>query len=327
MNKKYDVYGLGNALVDMEFTLTIERLEQLGIEKGVMTLMDEERQHHVMAQLSSDEPAKTSGGSAANTIVAASQLGAKTFYSCRVADDELGNFYIQDLVKCGVAVDATTIKSDHGITGKCLVLVTPDADRTMNTFLGISAEFTEEELVPTAIADSKYLYAEGYLVTGEGAKAAAIKAMELARKSDVLTSFSLSDANMVKFFRDGLLDIIGPGVDLLFANESEALGMAQTDSFEEAIVYLKTIAKTFAVTRGPNGSVLFDGNQLIEIKSYPVEAVDTVGAGDMYAGALLYGLTHGLDFAQAGDLASRASSAIVNRFGARMTTAELQGLL
>jgi sugar/nucleoside kinase (ribokinase family) len=327
MTKKYDVYGLGNALVDMEFTLTIERLEQLGIEKGVMTLMDEERQHHVMEQLSSHEPAKSSGGSAANTIVAASQLGAKTFYSCRVADDELGNFYIDDLVKCGVAVDATTIKSDHGITGKCLVLVTPDADRTMNTFLGISAEFTEEELVPTAIANSKYLYAEGYLVTGAGAKAAAMKAMDLARKSDVLTSFSLSDANMVKFFRDGLLDIIGPGVDLLFANESEALSMAQTDNFEQAIVYLKTIAKTFAVTRGPNGSVLFDGNQLIDIKPYPVQAVDTVGAGDMYAGAFLYGLTHGLDFAKAGDLASRASSAIVSKFGARMTTPELQGLL
>lgn len=327
MGKKYHVYGVGNALVDMEFRVTPELLQELQIDKGVMTLVDESRQGEIIAKFNGNLCKQSGGGSAANTMVALSQLGASGFYSCKVAKDEAGFFYLEDLQNCGLDTNVHDEKEVDGTTGKCLVMVTPDADRTMNTFLGISGSLSETELVPGAIADSEYLYMEGYLVTSPTAKAAAIKAREIAQESGVKTTFSLSDPNMVSFFKEGLLEIIGEQIEFIFANESEALKMADTEDFSKAVNYLKSLSQGFAITRGSQGSVVFDGQELIEITPYPVEAVDTVGAGDMYAGAFLYGVTHGMSYAQAGDLASRASSRIVTCYGPRLETETLKQLL
>lgn len=325
MPKKYDIYGIGNALVDMEFAVTNELLTQLKIDKGVMTLMDEEQQKKIMAQL--PEPCKrSSGGSAANSLVTISQLGGKGFYSCKVANDEAGAFYLQDLIDCGLDTNLSLENRPEGISGKCLVLVTPDAERTMNTFLGITGNLTWEEVNETALKDSEYLYIEGYSVSSPSAKATATKAKQIAERAGVKTSLSLSDPNMVDFFREGLLEIIGDGVDLLFTNETEALKMANTNKIESAVNYLKTIAQNFAITRGKEGSIIFDGKQLIEIEPFPVTAVDTVGAGDMYAGCVLYGITKGLSWANAGKLASMASAKLVTSFGARLSTTELKSI-
>jgi sugar/nucleoside kinase (ribokinase family) len=324
---KYDVYALGNALLDIEFEVSPEVLQNLGIEKGVMTLLDQDSQDKIVSNLANYDQKRSCGGSAANTLIAVSQFGGKAFYSCKVADDEPGNFYTQDLIDCGVVTNLESQVAKTGVTGKCLVFVTPDADRTMNTFLGISGEFSDAELVPEAIEQAEYTYIEGYLVSGESSKEAAIKARETAQAAGNKVAFSLADPNMVKFFKSGLLEIIGSGVDFLFANEGEALLMAETKDFDEAIEYLKTLAKRFAVTRGASGSVVFDGEQLIKIEPFPVKAIDTVGAGDMYAGAFLYGLTNGMSYAEAGRLASLASSKIVTTLGARMKTAEVQNLL
>ncbi|MBW4536810.1 MAG: adenosine kinase [Pleurocapsa minor HA4230-MV1] len=324
---KYDVYALGNALLDIEFEVSPEVLQNLGIEKGVMTLLDQDSQDKIVSNLANYEQKRSCGGSAANTLIAVSQFGGKAFYSCKVADDEPGNFYTQDLIDCGVVTNLESQVAKSGVTGKCLVFVTPDADRTMNTFLGISGEFSDAELVPEAIEQAEYTYIEGYLVSGESSKQAAIKARETAQAAGNKVAFTLADLNMVKFFKSGLLEIIGSGVDFLFANESEALLMAETEDFDEAIEYLKTLAKRFAVTRGALGSVVFDGEQLIEIEPFPVKAIDTVGAGDMYAGAFLYGITNGMSYPEAGRLASLASSKIVTTLGARMKTADVQNLL
>lgn len=324
---KYDVYALGNALLDIEFEVSPEVLQNLGIEKGVMTLLDQDSQDKIVSNLANYDQKRSCGGSAANTLIAVSQFGGKVFYSCKVADDEPGNFYTQDLIDCGVVTNLESQVAKTGVTGKCLVFVTPDADRTMNTFLGISGEFSDAELVPEAIEQAEYTYIEGYLVSGESSKEAAIKARETAQAAGNKVAFSLADLNMVKFFKSGLLEIIGSGVDFLFANESEVLLMAETEDFDEAIEYLKTLAKRFAVTRGASGSVVFDGEQLIKIEPFPVKAIDTVGAGDMYAGAFLYGLTNGMSYAEAGGLASLASSKIVTTLGARMKTPEVQNLL
>lgn len=326
MTKKYDVYGIGNALMDMEFSVTPELLIQLKINKGVMTLMDEKQQQEVLTHL--PQPCKqSSGGSAANTMVAISQLGGKGFYSCKVANDEVGKAYLQDLLSCGLDTNLSFNNRPNGITGKCLVLVTPDADRTMNTFLGITSDLSQGEINDEALKNSQYLYIEGYLVSSPVAKATAIYGKKVAQEAGVKTSFSLSDANMVDFFRDGILEIIGDGVDLLFSNEIEALKMAQTDKIEDAIAFFQTLAKTFAITRGKEGSLIFDGDRIMEIEAFPVNAVDTVGAGDMYAGCLLYGITNGLGWEKAGKLASLASSKIVTSFGARLETDVLQSLL
>ena len=324
---RYDVYGLGNALLDVECEVAPELLVELGIDKGVMTLLDEASQNKILERLGNAASKRTCGGSGANTIVAVSQFGGKTFYSCKVAKDEPGQYYLNDLLTCGVDTNLKTHPPADGITGKCLVFVTPDADRTMNTFLGISSSLSDLELVPDAIADSTYTYIEGYLVTGETSKQAAITAKEIATNAGQKVALTLSDQNMAKFFKQGLLDMLGTGVDLLFANESEAFELAGTQYLAEAVKYLKTISKTFALTLGAKGSLIFDGRALIEIAPFPVQAIDTVGAGDMYAGGLLYGLTNGLDWATAGRLGSLASAQLVTIPGARMATVDLQSLL
>ncbi len=323
----YDVYGLGNALLDIECEVSTDVLQTLGVDKGVMTLLDEDSQNKILAHLDGTPTKRSCGGSAANTMIAVSQFGGQAFYSCKVANDEPGIFYFEDLKNCGVATNLETHEPELGITGKCLVFVTPDADRTMNTFLGISGSFSEAELVPEAIASAQYTYIEGYLVTGDSSKKAAIKAREIAKAAGRKVSFTLADPNMVKFFKSGLLEIIGSGVDFLFANESEALQMANTENLSDAIDYLKTLTMGFAITRGPEGSLIFDGSEMIEVAPYSVKAIDTVGAGDMYAGAVLYGLTHDLGYAKAGQLGSLASSRLVTNLGPRMKTAETRGLL
>jgi sugar/nucleoside kinase (ribokinase family) len=324
---RYDVYGLGNALLDVECEVEPELLRELGIDKGVMTLLDEASQNQILERLGNCATKRTCGGSGANTIVAISQFGGKTFYSCKVAKDEPGQYYLNDLLACDVDTNLKTHPPEPGITGKCLVLVTPDADRTLNTFLGISSSLSEIELVPEAIGDSTYTYIEGYLVTGESSKQAAIKAKEIATNAGQKVALTLSDQNMAKFFKAGLLEMIGSGVDLLFSNENEALEMAGTQDLNRAIEFLKTVSKTFALTLGPKGSVIFDGTSLIEIDPHPVKAIDTVGAGDMYAGGVLYGITNGMDWASAGRLGSLASSQLVTIPGARMATDRLQSLL
>ncbi|MBP0001657.1 MAG: adenosine kinase [Cyanobacteria bacterium SID2] len=324
---RYHVYAIGNALVDMEFEVSADLLSNFKIDKGVMTLIDEDRHHELVDAFVKYEVKKASGGSSANTAIAVSQFGGKSFYSCRVADDETGLFYLDDLQRCGVDTNVRAENRLDGVTGKCLVFVTPDADRTMNTHLGISADFSTSDLVPESIAASDYLYIEGYLVASSPGKAAAIEAREIARQAGVQTSLSLSDPNMVEFFKPGLLEMIGSGLDFIFANESEALKLAGTEDIDGAIEYLKTLAGQFAITRGAQGSVIFDGRSIVEIPGVSVTAIDTVGAGDMYAGALLYGMTHGMSFKAAGNLASRAAARVVSSFGPRLEPDETQSLL
>ncbi len=324
---KYNVYGMGNALLDVEFKVTPDILQNLGIDKGVMTLIEADRQQQLLSELKDYMGKKSGGGSAANSIIAISQFGGKCFYSCKVANDDMGDSYLQDLVECGIDTNLQQQEREPGITGQCLVFVTPDADRTMNTHLGISAQFSENEIVPEAIRDSEYLYIEGYLVADPKGKSAAIKAREIAQNAGVKVSLSLSDLNMAKFFKPGFLEIIGDGIDLIFSNETEALTLAETEDLNQAAEYLKTLSKGFVITRGGEGSWVYDGNNLIEVAAHPVKAVDTVGAGDMFAGAFLYGLTHGMSHEQAGKLASAASAQLVTSYGPRLTPQEAKDVL
>jgi fructokinase len=197
----------------------------------------------------------------------------------------------------------------------------------MNTFLGISASLSERDLTPAAIADSAYVYLEGYLVTSPTGRAAAIRTREIAEQQGVKTALSFSDPGIVTYFRDGLREMLGARVDLLFCNRDEALSWAQTDNLETAIASLKTIANTFAITLGAEGALVYDGTQLHDIAPYKVKAIDTNGAGDMFAGAFLYGITQGKSFVEAGNLASRAAAAVVSDYGPRLTTAQQQQLL
>lgn len=326
MTTNYHIYGIGNALVDLEYAVDLQDLNALGIDKGVMTLVDDAQQMSIMRHFSERHHQRGSGGSAANSIIALSQFGGKSFYSCKVADDELGHFYMNDLRAGGVDTNHHTAKA-QGHTGRCVVLVTPDSDRTMCTFLGVSGNLSVQELVIDALRDSQWFYSEGYLVTSDTARHAAIEAKKIADAAGVKTALSLSDPNMVKFFKDGLLEMIGSGVDLLFANEFEAMGMAGTDDLSQTIAALKQLSTAFAITRGAKGALLWDGQQLFEIAPVPVTAIDTLGAGDLFAGAFLFGLSQGWNYQRAGDLAAAASAKLVTQLGPRLTAAATQEIL
>jgi len=315
--KKYDVYGLGNALVDMEFEVEDGFLKLMEIDKGVMTLVDEDAQHRLITHLDAFEGNRASGGSAANTLIAVSALGGSAYYSCKVADDDLGDFYLNDLKAAGVDSNMNG-KHPNGVTGKCLVMITPDAERTMHTFLGISSELSAAELNAEAIVHSKYCYMEGYLVTSPTAKTANIVAGELARANGVKTSLTFSDPAIVEHFSDALTETIGDGIDLLFCNEHEAMSYTRKDNIDAAIEVIKTFSNEFAITLGADGALVYDGKTLFEIAPHPVKAIDSNGAGDSFAGAFLYGITHGMTHQQAGELASRVSAKVVSQFGPRL---------
>lgn len=326
-DNNYHIYGIGAALVDTEIAVTDDELAQMQVDKGIMTLVDEQRQAELLEHLSDHLVAskRASGGSACNTIIAASYFGARNFYSCKVADDENGEFYINDLRSAGVGFHHNG-SLEPGTTGKCLVLITPDAERSMNTHLGISASLSEAELHPDVVPQSQYIYIEGYLVSSDTGRAAAIKLRELAQQHGVKTSLSLSDPAMVELFGDGLRKMIGRGVDLLFCNAEEAKKFTGTTSIKAASEALKEYANTFAITLGAEGSLVFDGERMVSVDPHPVKAIDTNGAGDMFAGAFLYAVTHGHSFETAGKLANVASAKLVTQFGPRLPPEQHQAI-
>lgn len=327
---KYDVYGIGNALVDMEFIVDDDFLAQNNIEKGLMTLVEQERQAELIEKLhqsQTEQVKKQCGGSAANSVIAVSQFGGKSFYAFKVANDETGHFYLDDMRDNGVDTINDKASLPVGDTGKCMVMVSRDAERTMNTYLGITATLSPEQVDEEALRESNWLYIEGYLVASPSGQQAAIKARDLAKSHGVKTSLTMSDPNMVKFFRENMLEIIGDGLDLIFCNEAEALDFTQQSSLQEAREHLKQFAKKFVITRGKNGALLWDGDMFVEIEPHKVEAIDSNGAGDMYAGAFLYAITNGFSFAGAGALASLASSKVVEQYGPRLKWTQAKDIL
>ena len=325
---KYDVYGIGNALVDKEFEVEDSFLEEFEIVKGLMTLVDHEQQERLIAELTARYGVKkrTGGGSAANTLYAISQFGGSAFYSCRVANDEIGDFFMDQLGDHNIETNKNSQRVD-GISGRCIVMVTPDAERTMHTHLGVSDNISISEMDFESALQSKIMYLEGYLVTSPTAKAAIMEMKQFAKDNGIRTAMTFSDPSMLEYFLNDVNDVVGDGVDLLFCNQHEAQLWSKTDTLEGAFQAVKSKAKQFAITRGGEGSVVFDGENTIEIAPRRVPVVDTNGAGDMYSGAFLYGITNGMDFTAAGALASVASATVVSQYGPRLEPKVHQKLL
>ena len=320
---KYNIYGIGAAIVDTEVVVSDSFLNENEIGKGLMTLVDEKRQKFLIDSLTTERiPIKRScGGSACNSVVAASMFGSSAFFSGKVADDEEGVFFVKDLKRSGV--DFHQVDPSNGVTGKCLVMVTPDAERTMNTNLGASLELSYQEVDEKALANSDWLYIEGYVVTDDQRTSVARDAMAYAKQNGVKTSLSLSDPFIVEVFSDNIKTIIGEnGVDLIFCNGDEARSFTGTHTIEAAAEALKKYAKTFAITRGPGGSLVFDGDNLIHTPGVLSNAIDTNGAGDMFAGAFLHALISGREYSWAAQFANTASSIVVSSFGPRIKDIE-----
>ncbi|MDN5215780.1 adenosine kinase [Fulvivirgaceae bacterium BMA12] len=327
MSKKYHIYGLGNALVDIVTEVDDDFFRNHQVKKGVMTLVDETRQYQLFEAIHLPDSERQCGGSAANTIISASQFGSRCFYSCKIANDEMGLFYLQDLIANRIDTNLNGDGLDEGITGKCLVMTTLDAQRTMNTFLGITSNFSVKELDEQAISESQYIYIEGYLITSENGRQAMKAAKAMAEKHGIKTALTLSDPSIVQHFKKEMEEVVGDGVDLLFCNEEEACLFTDTNNILEARERLKYSAKKFAITLGANGASIFDGDTFVDIEPYRVQAVDTNGAGDMFAGAFLFGITHGHTCAESGKIASLASSKVVSKFGPRLNIEQIQEIL
>lgn len=323
---RFNVYGIGNALVDLEFRVTPDDLTQLDIEKGVMTLVEEDRQSEMLGFLHGQQVHRSAGGSAANTVIALSQLGGSGFYSCKVADDELGHLYTNDLETHGIATNAHE-RSEPGNTGRCLVMVTEDADRTMCTYLGITGNLGRGEIVEEALRASEYLYIEGYLASSPTARDAVKHAREIAQASGVGIALSLSDPNVVRLFGDGLREMVGPGVDLLFSNEEEALEISNSRNIDDAVTALRSLSRQFVITRGAYPALVHDGKTTVEVPARHVKPLDTTGAGDMFAGAFLYGLSEGWGAVESAELANAAAARLIASYGPRLDTASMQEVL
>ena len=323
----YHLYAIGNALVDTEYEVSDELLKRMGVSKRHMTLIDAEQRTALHKHVEGLRARRTGGGSAGNTVVALAQLGGHAFYSCRVADDELGAFYAQDLQANGVATNLTHTRAQPGQTGSCMVLVTPDAERTMCTFLGATAQLDRSALHPQDIQRSRIYYMEGYLAASPTGLEAALEGLKIARQHGVQTALTLSDVSMINFCRAGLAAMVGDGLDYLFANEEEAQVWCGSTDLEVILPQLRKLARTVCLTRGPKGCIVLHGTDTAHVPAVPTQAVDTNGAGDMFAGAFLYGITHGMTVTKSAALANRAAAAVVSQHGNRLTAERLRSMV
>jgi len=310
-----DVVGIGNAIVDVIATADDAFLERHAMTKGAMMLVDESRAEAIYAEMGAGTIA--SGGSAGNTIAGIASLGGRTGYIGKVRDDLLGNAFRHDITAVG-ATFRTPATTEGPATARCLIIVTADAQRTMNTYLGACVTLSPDDLDHELIRSAGYTYLEGYLYDEKRAQEAFIVAAEIAHQAGRNVSLSLSDAFCVKRHRDAFLHLVEHHVDVLFANESEIEALFDTGDLDVAVERLRGVATLAAITRGERGSLVVTHDAVLEIAAAPVaRVVDTTGAGDLYAAGFLYGLTTGASLRTCGELGSLAAAEVISHVGAR----------
>lgn len=312
---KFDVAGIGNALVDVIANADDAFLAAEGIQKGGMTLIDAARADTLYGRMG--EAIESSGGSCANTIAGLASLGGKGAFFGKVKKDQLGEVFIHDIKTLGAAFPAS-VATDGAPTGRCLVLVTPDAQRSMSTFLGAAQLLTPEDIDGDVIRASAVTYMEGYLWDQPSAKEAFLKAAKIAHEAGRIVSLTLSDSFCVDRFRPEFQKLVKEEVDLLFANEDEILSLYEVATFEEALARVKADCKYAALTRSEKGAVIVWNGEVTEVPAAPVsKVVDTTGAGDLFAAGFLYGFARGLTPEHCGKLGAMAAAEVISHYGPR----------
>lgn len=312
---RYDVVGIGNAIVDIIGRCDDDFLSKQDLAKGFMRLIDAHEADRLYALMGPS--IERSGGSAANTVAGLASFGGRAAFIGRVADDQFGKVFWHDVRSAGVAFETGPAVSGLP-TAVCLILVTPDGERTMNTFLGASTELSAAEVDSAMIEAAKVTYLEGYLFDKPEAKEAFYKAAEIAGKAGRKTALSLSDAFCVDRHRDDFRRLVKDGVDILFANETEITALYEVNSFEEAVDAVRGECEIAVLTRSEAGSLIVTGSDTVEVRPMKVEkVVDATGAGDLYAAGFLYGYTRGLKLSDCGRLGSLAASEVISHIGAR----------
>lgn len=312
--KDIKLCGLGNGLVDIQYEVTNQELEQLGIGKGLMLLVSPEEQVELLKKLKNKNRHVCSGGSAANTIIAFRKFGGTAAYKTVLGRDDFGKFYSNEFTEMDIILRATYL--DRIQTGTCIVLITPDSERTMHTSLGATSKFSVNEIDEFLIKRSEWLYIEGYKFSEPSSTDAIFLAMEYALKHKTKVAVSFSDKFITDSYRDNLMKVAEKS-ELIFCNESEALSFTKSKNVDDAFQKLCGISEKVALTRGANGSMILWDSVVYEIPAYQTKAIDTTGAGDMFAAGFLYGIVQTGEADLAGHLGSLAASKIVAQLGAR----------
>lgn len=314
--KKFQVVGIGNAMVDVLARAEDSFLAQAGIEKGIMQLIDMER---AVALYGSIGPAReVSGGSAANTIAGIAHLGGRTAYVGKVKDDQLGAIFAHDLRAQGAVYETSFAPKDAvDETGRCLIVVTPDGERSMNTYLGVTEFLTSDDIDDAQMAEAEWIYLEGYRFDGPESHAAFAKAIAACKAAGGRVSLTLSDPFCVSRHRDAFRAMIKDDVDLLFCNRAEMLSMYETDDFDAALAEAASEIAIVACTDSSNGAFILSGGEMWHVPANPTDIVDATGAGDLFAGAFLWALTHGYTLEDCGHIGNIAAAEVISHIGAR----------
>ena len=317
-DKPFDVFGVGNAIVDTLAQVDDQLITDLEINKGGMSLMDSENQAKVLGKLEHQNLQLASGGSAANTMVAIAQSGGTGIYCGKVAHDTNGEFYKQDMEATGIKFPVPLAPETGLPTGTCVVLTTPDAERTMCTHLGISTTLDKSEIDLDLLAQSKCSYIEGYLWDAEGPRAACVEAFEQSKKLGVRAAFTFSDAFLIGRYSDDFRKVVADYCDIIFCNSDEAKQFFGTDNLEECTTKMAAICDLAFITDGSNGCLVVENGNVTNVAGFPVKAVDTNGAGDSFAGGALFGLTNGMSAANAAKWGNYFASRVVENIGPRI---------
>ena len=316
--KTTDVFGVGNALVDILAMVEDDFISQQELGKGGMMLVDAETQGAILRLLNDDSLKLRSGGSAANTMIAIAQSGGSGFYAGKVAQDSHGEFYRKDMIDAGIQFEVELASAAAEPTGTSLILTTPDAERTMCTNLAVSTSLAPTDINVDHLAKCKYSYIEGYLWDAETPRKACVEAMEQSRKNGVKVSFTFSDPFLVGRYGDDFKAVVKDYCDLVFCNSDEAKQFFDVASLDECAAQLKPIVDMAFITDGANGCMVVTPDGTEQVAGFKVKALDTVGAGDAFAGGVLYGLTNGLTPAQSARWGNYFASKIVEVQGARL---------
>jgi sugar/nucleoside kinase (ribokinase family) len=317
-DKKFDVFGIGNAIVDILAQVEDHVIGDLSLNKGSMSLMTTEQQGDILTAINDPSLTFAAGGSAANTMVAIAQSGGKAAYTGRVADDTNGEYYKKGMEAEGVLFYVPPAETGHEPTGSSVILTTPDAERTMCTHLGISTELDKSDVDFDLLADSKCVYVEGYLWSSDGPREACLEAFKHAKANGVLTSFTFSDSFLVDLFADQFRDLVRDHCDIVFCNADEARKLIGNDDLEHCVKEIGAMCGNSFITDGGNGSYVAINGNVAKVDGFKVDAVDTVGAGDAFAGGVLYGLTNGLSPEKSARWGNYLASRVVSKFGPRL---------
>lgn len=315
--KQYDVFGVGNALVDIIVFVEDSFLKSMNLNKGVMTLVDETYQAEILSALKDYKKNLRSGGSAANTMIALANSGGTGCYTGKVSHDTYGEFYKKDIEEAGIYFETTPDPSGH--TGTCIILTTPDAERTMLTALGISSSLSPADIDEDRLKNSKFVYVEGYLWDGESTKKASEHALTLAKKHGVKTAFTYSDPFCVKRTKDEFIHLTKELIDVVFCNLEEAYELTGKNNAEQALDELSKLTPMVFMTAGKNGAWVLDNGKKTLVPGFPVKPLDTTGAGDCFAAGVLYGLTQGYSPTKAARWGNYIAGRIVQEIGPRLS--------